>query len=147
MTPFTHYLRVRYSECDAQAIVFNAKYVEYIDVAATEYMRAMWGDHASILEQGIDNQVVNVNIDWQSSARFDDVVAIEVAVARIGKTSFSLALRFYQAASSQELAIASITYVMVDTQSYLKTPIPDRLRAALKLGAQGQSSNHAGAIL
>ena len=144
MKPFTHYLRVRYSECDAQAIVFNAKYAEYIDIAVTEFMRALWGDYASILEKGVDNQVVNMNIDWQSPARFDDVLAIEVAVAEIGNTSFSLALRFDQLASNQELARAAITYVMVDTQSYSKTPIPDEMRVQLKLGVQGQSSNHAG---
>ncbi len=47
---FTHLLRVRYSECDAQKVVFNAKFVEYIDVAVTEFMRYVWGGYNTLLE-------------------------------------------------------------------------------------------------
>jgi acyl-CoA thioester hydrolase len=40
MNPFRYYLRVRYSECDAQKIVFNARYGEYVDLAVSEFMRS-----------------------------------------------------------------------------------------------------------
>ena len=30
--PFRYYLRVRYIECDAQKVVFNSRYSEYVDV-------------------------------------------------------------------------------------------------------------------
>ena len=33
--PFVHRLRVRYGECDAQGVVFNANYLMYFDVALT----------------------------------------------------------------------------------------------------------------
>src|SRR5262249_24046289 len=33
--PFRYYLRVRYIECDAQKVVFNSRYGEYIDVRST----------------------------------------------------------------------------------------------------------------
>ena len=32
---FTLLLRVRYGECDAQEVVFNARYADYIDIAMT----------------------------------------------------------------------------------------------------------------
>ena len=31
MTAFRYYLRVRYIECDAQKVVFNSRYSEYVD--------------------------------------------------------------------------------------------------------------------
>ncbi len=34
-TTFSHELRVRYGECDAQGIVFNANLLAYVDVALT----------------------------------------------------------------------------------------------------------------
>lgn len=37
---FVHRLRVRYGECDAQKVVFNARYGDYMDVAVLEFMRA-----------------------------------------------------------------------------------------------------------
>ena len=70
---FTFLLRVRYSECDAQKVVFNARYAEYVDIAATEFMRAIWGGYDHLLERGIDFQVVNLNINWLASAHFDEV--------------------------------------------------------------------------
>jgi hypothetical protein len=40
MTAFRYYLRVRYIECDAQKVVFNSRYSEYVDVSMTEFLRA-----------------------------------------------------------------------------------------------------------
>lgn len=33
--PFRYYLRVRYGECDAQKVVFNARYGDYVDLASS----------------------------------------------------------------------------------------------------------------
>ena len=35
--PFRYYMQVRYGECDAQKVVFNARYGDYTDLAATEF--------------------------------------------------------------------------------------------------------------
>jgi len=37
--PFVHRLRVRWSECDPQGIVFNAHYLAFFDLALTELWR------------------------------------------------------------------------------------------------------------
>ena len=39
--PFRYYLRVRYIECDAQKVVFNSRYGEYVDVSINEFLRAI----------------------------------------------------------------------------------------------------------
>ena len=39
--PFRYYLRVRYQDCDAQHVVFNARYGDYIDLACFEFLRAV----------------------------------------------------------------------------------------------------------
>ena len=146
--PFTHFLRVRYAECDPQNVVFNAKYGEYADIAATEFTRLVWGDYANVLAKGVDNQVVNLSINWQASAVFDDVLAIEVTIGKIGNTSYSLlmSVKKYHPGSKDRTSIAdiSLTYVVVDTQNYKKTSIPDFIRGALEKDYSGQVSNHAG---
>jgi acyl-CoA thioester hydrolase len=83
-------IRVRYAECDAQQIVFNARYGEYADVGATEYMRALIGKHQNMVDAGFDSQVVSLHIDWFASAVFDDELNLRVFVKRIGNTSFTL---------------------------------------------------------
>lgn len=140
---FTYLLRVRYSECDAQQVVFNAKYVEYIDIAITEYYRALWGGYENITQQGLDNQVVNVNVSWKAPALFDDVIAISIELKKIGTTSFTYSLSFSNFRTKQLLAIGEITYVMVSVKEHQKIAIPPKIRNQIETGASG-IINHAG---
>jgi acyl-CoA thioester hydrolase len=126
---------VRYGECDAQQVVFNARYVDYVDVAFTEFTRVIWGGYASIIERGVDSQVVNITVDWSSSAVFDDVISIEVECERLGNTSFSVAFSLKNYDSGQRVAEAKVVYVMVDTDNFRKCTIPEDLRKALLAGA------------
>lgn len=142
--PFTHYLRVRYAECDAQGVVFNARYGEYVDVAATEFSRAVWGNYQDLLARGLDTQVVKLSTSWTAPARFDDVLAIGVEVAHIGRSSYRLTLSHRCHPSGKLIALSEITYVMVDSDAYVSTPIPDDLRQRLIDAGIGQVSNHAG---
>ena len=142
-TKFSYLLRVRYAECDAQKVVFNAKYVEYIDIAITEYFRKVWGDYTNILNQGLDTQVVNVNVSWKASASFDDVLQLTIELKKLGTTSFTYVIEFINQNTGQLLAIGEITYVMVNTSDYHKTAIPESIRHQIVTGATG-IVNHAG---
>lgn len=128
---FTLLLRVRYGECDAQQVVFNARYADYVDVAMTEYFREAVGGFQTLLDKGLDNQVVSLHIDWLSSARFDDVLAINVETKKVGNTSYGFDVIISDANSKNIFANCAITYVMVDTKNYQKTPVPEWLREKL----------------
>ena len=145
--PFQLLLRVRYGECDQQQVVFNARYADYIDIAATEYFRALFGNYQTLIERGIDNQVVRLLINWKSSARFDDVLAIRVHTSRIGTTSFTLQVNLFDYASSRAITEAEATYVAVDAKSFKKIVIDDDYRAKLTHGSPGVVVNHAGVNL
>lgn len=142
--PFTLLLRVRYGECDAQQVVFNARYGDYIDVAATEFYRALFGSYQALLDRGLDSQVVRMSTDWSSPARFDDVLELRVQTLRLGTTSYSLQVDILQHAEQRLVARSEITYVMVDAQTFGKVAIPDDLRAQFERGAPGVLINQAG---
>jgi len=141
---FCYLLRVRYSECDAQQVVFNAKYVEYIDIAVAEFFRVLWGDYTNLLKAGIDMQVVNVNVDWKAPAHYDEVIAISVEQKKLGNTSFTLQIGFFNHESKHQIATAQITYVLVSTKEHQKIKIPVELKTKLATGAPGVLVNHAG---
>ena len=143
-TPFTLLLRVRYAECDAQNVVFNARYVEYVDVAFTEFTRVIWGGYDKIIESGYDSQVVNMTVDWVSSGMFDDVLAIEVKSDHIGNTSYAMTFDMRNRDTGQEIARARAVYVMVSAKDHKKCAIPDNLREALEKGAPGVVADQAG---
>ena len=83
--PFRHSVRVRYSECDLQGIVFNANYLTYVDDALTELWRAaVPGGYTGMVESGVDMVVGEANIRYLAPARVDDLLDLDVSVARLG---------------------------------------------------------------
>jgi acyl-CoA thioester hydrolase len=143
MNPFRYYLRVRYSECDAQRVVFNARYGEYVDLAVTEFTRAA-GLNQSGMFGDFDYQVVKQITEWQAPVRFDDVLEISVQTKHIGNTSFTLLVEFRIAGKEGVTTIIETVYVNVDPKQLAKTPITDTLRQALTRGAPDVQIDHAG---
>jgi len=91
--PFRYYLRVRYIECDAQKVVFNSRYSEYVDVAINEFLRAI-GVLDDFAAGRLDFQLVKQTVEWKAPARFDQVLEISVSTKHLGTTSFTLATEF-----------------------------------------------------
>src|SRR5215467_14653104 len=90
---FRYYLRVRYGECDAQKVVFNSRYSDYVDISTSEYLRALgYGD--ALMSGELDFQLVKQTVEWKAPARFDQVLEISVYAGRLGNTSFTLATEF-----------------------------------------------------
>ncbi|MEE8432111.1 MAG: thioesterase family protein [Candidatus Desulfatibia sp.] len=141
---FCHLLRVRYSECDAQKVVFYGRYADYIDIAVTEFMRVIWGNYNDILSKGIDNQVVKLSINWKAPAHFDDVIAITVKSIRVGTSSYTLQVQFSNHKTAVNIASAEIIYVMVSAGEHKKMEIPKDMRKKLEEGSPGTTIDHAG---
>ena len=85
--PFVHTFRVRYHECDAQGIVFNANWLSYFDVTLTEWFRAVFGSYGALVESGSDVVLAETTLTFRGSARFDDELAVSVGIERLGTTS------------------------------------------------------------
>jgi len=144
MAPFRLLLRVRYGECDAQQVVFNARYGDYVDVATTEFYRVVFGSYQALLEQGLDSQVVRMVTDWSAPARFDDVLQLEVRTLRLGNSSFTLEVDIRRQTDQAAIARTEITYVLVDARAFTKVAIPEAIRTRLDHGAPGVTLNQAG---
>jgi len=142
VTPFRYYLRVRYGECDAQKVVFNTRYGEYVDVGVNEFLRA-----SGVLDQfasgHLDFQLVKQTIEWKSPARFDQVLELSFDVRRLGTTSFTIGTEFRVAGSDPVLATIETVYVLMDGRTLTKLPIPPDVRSALEQGARGKTTDHA----
>jgi acyl-CoA thioester hydrolase len=128
--PFGHELRVRYGECDAQGIVFNANFLAYVDVVLTEIWRESMGTYDLLLETGVDTVVGEANLRFLAPARFDDILRIEGGFDGLGTTSTVLKLWFRR--DDELLVEADVRYVFVDLENWQKAPIPDAVRRGLE---------------
>ncbi len=131
--PFRYNLRVRYGECDVQKVVYNPRYADYVDLATLEFLRAI-GYGEAVLSGAIDYQVAKLTIEWKAPARFDDVLEISVYAARLGNTSFTIAMEFRIAGNERVIATAETVYVLVNFPALTKTPLPPDFRTALEKG-------------
>jgi len=139
---FRYYLRVRYGECDAQKVVFNARYADYIDLATTEFVRAL-GFGEALASGSLDYQLVKLVVEWKAPARYDQVLELSVYATRLGKTSFTLAMEFRIAGRPEIIVTAETVNVVVEAHTLRKTPLPPDFRAALEKGAASVITDHA----
>lgn len=122
-------IRVRWSESDPQGIVFNAKYVEYFDIAMTEYWRRLGVEFTDPDPEAGELFAVHAEVDYKAPARFDDILQVGVSCERIGRTSLSFA--FEIRCDGRLLATGRMVYANADAAARKSKPLPERLRERL----------------
>ncbi|WP_165967055.1 thioesterase family protein, partial [Actinomadura sp. 7K507] len=137
---FTHRLRVRYSECDQQGVVFNGHYLFFYDVALTEMWRALIGEYGQMVEDGYDLVVAEARIRFREGARFDELLDVSMPVARLGVTS--MVVRPVFRVGGRLIADGEVRHVFIDPASKAKREMPPEVRSALEpfLDAPGSES-------
>jgi len=138
---FVHRLRVRYSECDQQGVVFNGHYLFYYDVAVTELWRARVGVYQEMIERGFDLVVAEARLRFVEGARFDENLDIEMPVRHLGTTSKIIHPVFRVA--DRLIADGEVRHVFVDPATLRKKPMPDDIRAGLTTSAHAGEPNAA----
>ena len=131
--PFRHRLRVRWSECDLQGVVFYPQYLAYLDHTVTELWRAAVGPYTEMIpEHGVDMVVAEAGMRYRDSARFDDELEISARLTRLGETSITTAFRIERVSDGALLTEGELRHVFVDPENFGKSAIPERVRAALE---------------
>lgn len=138
-SPFRHAMRVRYSECDLQGVVFNANYLAYADNAMTELWRAtIEGGYQAMVAGGVDMVVAEAQLRFSAPARFDDELGLEVSVTRLGNTGMTTRLEMLR--DTDLLVEVQMRHVFVDTGGAGKVPIPEAVRRGLAPHVAGQAA-------
>lgn len=132
MSPiYRHEFRVRYAEVDAQAVVFNSRYLEYADLVLTEYWRAI-GLHFSG-ENALEFHVVTATVNYRAPIRSDELVEGRVWTERLGTTSITTRMELHGAGRDSDLrAEISLVHVHVDLATGKPMPLPESARAVLE---------------
>ena len=127
---FLHRLRVRWAEVDMQKIVFNAHYLMYFDTAIADYWRALALPYeASMQRLGGDLYVKKATLEFQASARLDDLLEVGLRCTRIGTSSIRFEGAIFRA--DQRLIEGELVYVFADPASQTSRPVPAALRQLL----------------
>jgi len=124
---FATRLRVRYSEIDGQKVVFNSRYLEYADVALSEYWR--WLRLAELPEwQGMEFHVARAAVDFKAPFRYGDEIDAWARTERIGTSSLTSRVELCHAETGALHTVIELVYVNVDLDAGTSSPVPPAVR-------------------
>ena len=129
MKPYRQTMRVRYSECDAQGVVYFARYPFFFDVAITEMWRERIGPYDEMVQAGTDFVVGEMNVKYRSPALFDQEIDVVLDEIRVGETSVTFLWRIVR--GDDLLIEGMLRQVCIDPATKTKKRVPDEVRAGL----------------
>lgn len=123
-------VRVRYSETDQMGVVYHANYLPYFEIGRVEWLRSQGISYKSMEERGVALPIVNVNLNYRKSARYDDILTIKTAFKSQSsvKIEFECEIRNEQ---NELLTTASFLLVFVDMKTGRATAAPDYIKEIL----------------
>lgn len=77
MASGTHTIRVRYGESDQMGIAHHASYITWFEECRIELLRSLGASYRALEESGVMMPVIELNVRYRRSLRFDDLATCE----------------------------------------------------------------------
>lgn len=136
--PFIHRLRVRWQEVDAQRVVFNGHYLGYLDVAVSEYWRAVGLPYPDgFVHLGGDLYVRHHTMSYHAPAQLDDWLDIGLRCDSIGTSSVKIGWAVW--CDHRLLVTGEAVYVYTDLSTRRPHAVPDAFRHQVRVQGQGDA--------
>jgi acyl-CoA thioester hydrolase len=127
---YASFMRVGFSDTDAQGIVYYGRYLPYFDSARVEYHR-----HLDLLEKALREEQFVMrasSVEYLAPARFDDLIEVFIRMKRIGRTSATYECAAYRVEDDVLMVTATQTLVFIDFDERRAMPIPAWYRDAIR---------------
>ncbi len=132
--PLTYTRKIRFSDTDAQGIVFNGNYPVYWDDATTDYFDALGLAWDEMVAAGFEMVLGHLDISFRSSARLGDSLVTGVRVREFGRSSVVFDARSWVEATGVTVVDGRLVQVFVDAEHFRPTDVPGFfLEAAARL--------------
>ena len=130
---FSYNFRIRYSEVDAQKIVYNSHYLTFLDVSIFEFFDAIgFNQEEYIKETNNEFHTVRAVVEYKAPATLGDTVEVLTRIKKIGNSSITFQQEIYLHESDKLLATGEIVWVNTNQEEMVPTTVPDYLRQLLK---------------
>lgn len=136
---FSTRFRVRYAEIDGQKVVFNSRYLEYADVAVSDWWA--WtgiGEALGAVWEEAEFHVRRAEVDYLKPFTLGDTVEAFVRIDRIGGTSMTQRFELRHADTGELHATVELVVVNVHLPTGRPIAIEGEVRAFLEGVLAGQ---------
>lgn len=129
---FSTRFKVRYAEVDAQRVVYNSRYLEYVDVAISEFWP--WTGMEDLGPEWTEAEfhVRHTEIDYFKPFVMNDEIEAFVRIERLGGTSMTQRFELCHAVTGDLHCMILMTIVHVDLETGRSKPIDGPVRKALE---------------
>jgi acyl-CoA thioester hydrolase len=126
-------VRVRYYEVDSQAVVHNARYLEFCEAARVEYMRGLgYSARLGAADSNIKVMIKKNEIVYHNPAKLDDLIDIYTRVSYIKNTSLEFEQVLLNHDNGELLCTLNVVHVYLDPVNSGPIRIPDNYRKMFK---------------
>lgn len=128
---FNWLVRVYYEDTDAGGVVYHSNYLNFMERARTEWLRALGFEQTYLRDELKAIFVVhNVQIAFNKPAKFNDLLSVSSELGKIGHGS----LEFLQKISvNQQLLVeATVKVACVDANTFKPTAIPKQIKVKME---------------
>ncbi len=130
--PVTYRRRVRFSDSDAQGVVFNGNFLTYFDDTVTDWLEELGYGWERLTATGHDLVLARVEVDFRSPGRIGDTLVTGVRATGFGNTSIRLALETWDEATDRTVVEGRQVQVVIDPLTFTPRPVPDFLVEAIE---------------
>lgn len=122
--PVSYQRKIRFSDSDAQGIVFNGNYLTYFDDTITDFFDVLGFGWDGFTAHGVDMVLARSEIDYRSAARIGETIITTARVTGIGTASVHFALECRDVEMGRLVVEGRLIHVVVDVESFLPRPVP-----------------------
>jgi acyl-CoA thioester hydrolase len=127
---FRHTHRVTYAECTLGNHIYYARYLDILEAARGELFRQLGATFLRLQLQDVIFPVVECHLRYQSPARYDDVLTIELWLTSLERVRLDFAYRVMS--EENELILEARTQHVCTGLNEKPKRLPDELVAKLR---------------
>lgn len=124
-------VRVRYSETDQMGVVYHGNYLPYFEIGRVEWLRNKGISYKSMEESGCALPIVNININYKKSARYDDLLTIKTKFVSQASVKIVFDCRI-ENENGELLTTAEFTLVFVNIKTGKPMLPPENILEVIK---------------
>jgi acyl-CoA thioester hydrolase len=132
VTQFTWPIRVYYEDTDSGGVVYHSNYLNFMERARTEWLRALGFEQTQLKDQhGLIIVIHSLSMQFKKPAYFNDMLAVHCELSELGRSS----LIMQQSISRDGLVLieAQVKAAFVDAVSFKPIGVPDEMRHKIQL--------------
>ena len=127
--PFRYHHRVTYAECTVGDHIYHSRYLDLLEAARGEFMRASGWTVLQWQERDCIFPVIEARLRYKFPARYDDVLTIEVWPTLMERVRLNFGHRVLN--QNGKLILEAETFHACTTRAEKPRRLPEELAAAL----------------